>query len=303
MVIRVEEAIETYLKMDLDLDRLNQIHSSLWMCGRPINARALHRNHVLNRKIVPTEQADLHLLYYENIIMVKALPIYLLQKEVWDQYLNKNRTLHENACGLLLSYIWLVRSPVDFRLAMAKNQDIALLPPGLDWATWKRIVDESLQYIDADTLHQVNKRYQFGELRLGRINSIYKYNPRFIFTNFVRGYLYGYNRYAVFFQRNVAWILVASVLFSLVLSAMQVGVAVDPLMTNESFKKASYGFVVFAIALVAGVIAFVGLVFVSIFLFNMVTAIRQSKTEQGRRKDMADKKRLDSERGGKNPAG
>jgi uncharacterized membrane protein len=292
VVIKVEEDIEKYITRDLDVKRLNAIHSSLWMCGRPINARGLHRNHVLNRRIIPTEQADLHLLYYSDIIMIKPLPTYLVSKEVWDQYLCTDASLHENACGLLLSYIWLIRSPLDFKLAIDK--DAQLLPPGLDWPTWKRIVDESLKYIDADTLHQVNKRYQFGELRLGRINTIYRINPRFFFSNFVRGYLYGYNRYAVFFQRNVAWVLAASVLFSLVLSAMQVGVAVDPLVDNKNFKQASYGFVVFSIVLVAAVLAFVGLIFVSIFFFNMVAAISHSKGEQARRAKLAETKRSKS---------
>ena len=140
----------------------------------------------------PLNSADLHLLHYADTILLKPLPAYILSKEVWDQILCKDAELHKNACGLLLSYIWLIRSPLDFKLAIEK--DSQLLPAQLSWATWKRIVDESLQYIDPDTLHQCNKRYQFGELRLGRINTIYRMNPRFFLTHFVRGYLYGYKQ-------------------------------------------------------------------------------------------------------------
>lgn len=104
-----------------------------------------------------------------------------------------------------------------------------------------------------NALDQVNKRYHFGDLRLGRINSIYR--TRFMFTHFVRGYLYGYNRYVVFFQRNVGWILIVFAFFSLVLSAMQVAlVGVPPLKDSAYFRRASYGFVVFSIVSVGATV-------------------------------------------------
>jgi hypothetical protein len=175
----------------------------------------MHRHKVMNRQIVPTEQADLHLLYYSGILLLKPLPAYLLSPRIWEDYLCPDEELHKSACGMLISYTWLIRSPMDYRIAVSK--DLQLLPQGLSWLEWRRIVDETLKYVDADTLHQVNQRFQFGELRLSRINTIYRL--RFIHTHFVRGYLYGYNRYVPFFKRNIAWILAFSVLLSLVLSA------------------------------------------------------------------------------------
>jgi hypothetical protein len=277
----VPEQLELWLENDLNLERLNAIHGHLWMCGRPFNARALHRHILLNRKLVLTEQADLHLLYYSDILMVKPLPTYILCKEVWNDYLTKKKSLHESACGLLLSYIWLVRSPHDFQIAMDKKQQ--LLPSGITWLEWKRIVDETLDYIDPDSLQFCHRRYQFGELRLGRINRIYRLNPRFILKHFVRGYLYGYNRYEPFLQRNVAWVLAASVLFSLVLSAMQVGIGLPSLQQNLAFTRASFGFVIFSCILAGAVIAFVLAIFGCIFFYNMVAASTHARNEQRRR--------------------
>ena len=282
-VVRLSDdaRLARYLAGDLDLSRLARIRSLLWMCGRPFNARALHRNLVLNRRFVVTEQADLHLLTYADVLAVKPLPAYLLSEQVWARHLCRDPERHAAACGLLLSYVWLVRSPHDFRIA----ENLALLPAGLTWPRWRRIVGETLGYIDADALDQVHVRFTFGELRLGRINTIYR--TRFIFSHFVRGYLYGYNRYAPFLQRNVAWILGVSVLFSLVLSAMQVGTGVDPLRSNAAFNQASFGFVVFICVLVMAVLGFVGTVFSFIYLYNMVAAIQHDGRERKRRARLA----------------
>jgi succinate dehydrogenase/fumarate reductase cytochrome b subunit len=286
-VLQISDDIGTFISKDLNVDRLNGIHGRMWMCGRPMNARALHRQVMNNRKIVQTEQADLHLLYYNDVLLLKPLPAYLLCPAAWNEYLVKDPKLHQNASGFLLSYIWLIRSPLDFELA----KEAYLLPPLLTWPSWKLLVPQFLQVIDATALDQVNKRYQFGELRLGRINTIYRTHPKFFATHFVRGYLYGYNRYVVFFQRNVGWVLVVFVWFSLILSAMQVGTTVQGLETNSAFNKASYGFVIYSIVMVAVLLLFVGGIFVSIYVFNMFAAIHHAGAEQRRRAGLADQRK------------
>ncbi|KAJ5261427.1 hypothetical protein N7478_012022 [Penicillium angulare] len=280
-VFLVAEDIETYLKRDLDHSRLNRIHGHLWMAGRPLNARPIHRQKMMGCEFLLTEQADLHLLKFSNKVFVKPLPDYMLDFMFWDKYLCESEELHKSACGILLSYVWLICSPLDLKYA----HKLDLLPREITWIWWKSFVAEFLSQIDANTLNQVNKRYHFGELRLGRINSIYRI--RFFFTHFIRGYLYGYNRYTVFFQRNFAWILIVLVYFSLVLAAMQVGTTVSPLSTSHAFQRASYGFVVFSIVTVAAVVCFLGILFVTIFLTNMVLAISHEKKKRRDREVLA----------------
>jgi succinate dehydrogenase/fumarate reductase cytochrome b subunit len=283
-VREVAEDIGAFLKQDLDVSRLNAIHDHMWACGRPLNARALNRQRMMNRQIVITDQADLHLLYHSDILFVKPLPAYLLCPSTWTLYFNKDASLHSDACGLLLSYIWLVRSPLDFKLAEEAN----LTPPKLTWIQWRSIVHEFLKIVDPNSLHQVNKRYHFGELRLHRINSAYRMIPRLAYKYFVRGYLYGYNRYKAFFQRSVGWVLVVFVWFSLILSAMQVGVTVPQLQGKQAFNNASFGFVVFSIVLVAALVLFVSGLFIIVFVYNMFAAIKHSKKETKRRKKLAE---------------
>ncbi|OCL05203.1 hypothetical protein AOQ84DRAFT_399699 [Glonium stellatum] len=280
-VFLVQSDIDTYLEQNFDLKRLNRIHGLLWMAGRPLNARPLHRQQMMGFEVLHTEQVDLHLLKFSTRLLVKPLPDYILSYEFWEKHLCKTEYLHQSACGFLLSYIWLICSPLDLKLA----QKLDLIPSYITWPWWKNFVTDFVQNIDVNALDQVNKRYHFGELRLGRINTTYRI--RFMFTHFVRGYLYGYNRYVVFFQRNFGWVVVVFAFFSLVLSAMQVGVAVSPLNGSSSFQRASYGFVVFSITTVVALIAFVGIIFVVIFFFNMAAAISHEKSERLKREKLA----------------
>ncbi|KAE9968867.1 hypothetical protein BLS_005634 [Venturia inaequalis] len=287
-VLQVTDDIQGFIAIDLNLDRLNRIHNRMWTCGRPMNARGLHRQLLENRSIVKTEQADLHLLFYDTTLLLKPLPSYLLSPLAWETHLNHDEKLHKLAAGFLLSYIWLLRSPLDFQIAIDQN----LIPTThLKWPQWKILVSQFLQSIDPDTLHQVNERYHFGELRLGRINTIYRTTPHLAQGHFVRGYLYNYNRYVVFFKRNVAWVVVVFVWFSLVLSAMQVGTTVLDLKDNRAFNKASFGFVVFSIAMVAALLVFVGTVFVVVYFYNMMAAISHKNLAARKRRELVEERR------------
>jgi hypothetical protein len=285
-VVLANDDIQQFLQEDLDLSRLNRIHGHLWMAGRPMRARPLHRYRMMGFDILYTQQMDLHLLKFSNKLMVKPMPEWILSADFWSQHLCGDVELHQSACGFLLSYVWLLTTPLDLKLA----HDFGLVPSFITWPWWKDFVRDFLApgNVDINTLAQVNKRYQFGDLRLGRINSIYR--TRFFYSHFVRGYLYGYNRYVVFFQRNFSWILIVFVFFSLVLSAMQVGAGLGELEDNHAFLRACFIFVVFSIVSVVVVLGVVGILFIFIFIFNMIAAINHAKNEQSARKKLAREK-------------
>ena len=233
---------------------------------------------MMQTEILRTQQMDLHLLKFGSHLMIKPLAEYMLSYDFWEENICGDEELHKSACGFLLSYVWLITTPLDLKLA----HEIWLIPSFVTWHWWKIFVRDFVANVDPNTLDAVNVRYHFGDLRLGRINSIYR--TRFFFTHFVRGYLYGYNRYVVFFQRNFSWILIVFVFFSLVLAAMQVGASVEPLSTNTAFLKTCYYFVVFSMASVAAVLAIVGVIFVVVYLFNMVAAIHHAQVKRTERK-------------------
>ncbi|KAF2845558.1 hypothetical protein T440DRAFT_264230 [Plenodomus tracheiphilus IPT5] len=291
-IVLANNAIEQFLDDALDLDRLNRIHGLLWMAGRPMRARPLHRYKMMGFNVLPTQQMDLHLLKFSNNMILKPLPEWMVSYDFWTKYICPKKELHHSACGFLLSYVWLITTPLDLKLAHEET----LLPSFVTWHWWKDFVTDFYGHVDINSLHQVHPRYQFGELRLSRINSIYR--TRYFSTNFVRGYLYGYNRYVVFFQRNFSWILSVFVLFSLVLSAMQVGTSLKELEGNQTFLKGSYGFVVLNMVCVVAVMAVLVVVFAFIFLFNMGAAIDHVRREKRNRKKQAAEVRGSKERDG-----
>lgn len=126
-----DASIQKYLAWDLTLPWLNDIHDHLWLAGRPMSARSLHRQAMLGRAMVITEQVDLHMVRQDGRIFLKPLPDYLLSYDFWIQYLCKDVNLYECACGFLLSYVWLISSKSDMRLAQREN----LLDPEITWAS------------------------------------------------------------------------------------------------------------------------------------------------------------------------
>lgn len=190
------------------------------MCGRPMRVKPLHRYTMEGYDVLYAERMDLHLLKFSTKLMLKPLPEYMLDYDFWESWIcNEGEGKSgwwKAAAGWLLSYVWLINTPLDLQLA----HDHHIVPKFIEWVWWKQFVSDFMQHVDINALDQVNERYHFGDLRLGRINSVYR--TRFFYSHFVRGYLYGYNRYVVFFQRNFSWILIVFVFFSLVLSAMQV---------------------------------------------------------------------------------
>ena len=175
---------------------------------------------------------------------IKPLPLFLMDHSVWTDYLCKDQKLHASASGFLLSYAWLVIHRSDFKIAT----DSGLLPDGITYEEWLAFTNFLLRSLDLRTLSTVNSRYLYGELRLNRLNWIYRLSPStFSFTNFIRGYMYGYNEYSSFIRTNSAWLLVGFAYITIVVTAMQVGLATNSLQNNIGFQRASFGFTGFAI--------------------------------------------------------
>lgn len=263
-----------FIRLDMDVSRLNQIHQYLWIAGRPTNARPLHRQKMIERQIFITEQADLHLVWHESRIFIKPLPDYVFDHQIWNDIICNNAALHASFCGFLLSYVWLLCYPSDFKVAV----ELGLVSSEVSWNDWTSFVDEFLSNIDCDTLDSVNKRYRYGELRLNRLNIIYRLTHIFESGRLLRGYAYGYSRYTVFFERNFGWTLLVFLYVTLVLTAMQVGLGTTKLEENKAFQQASYGFAVFSIVLPLVVVSVGLLLFSWFFVYHLIATRRFVKS-------------------------
>jgi hypothetical protein len=272
VIKRAEITIE-FLEKELSFARLNDIHEHLWLAGRPIPARPLNYQVASSRSITITEDIHLHLVLEPGRMFIKPLPRYLLSSAFWTEHLvclhqqnhcscstNQNshsgnplvnaniqckrRELYKCAYGLLLTYTSLIQYESDYHIA----KDQHLLPDGVEWESWRKLSWELLQHSPLNT-SRANKRYQFGELRLGRLNKIIRVRGLAGrgFEDLVRGYRLGYATYNQQLNGFLTPILAATAYILLVLTAMQVGLGTNTLQKSLLFQRASYGFTVFSI--------------------------------------------------------
>ncbi|GKZ85439.1 hypothetical protein AnigIFM56816_011212 [Aspergillus niger] len=219
-LIKPNEDLQRYLNFQLMTPKLNRIHHLLWLAGLPRAARPLHRQKLMKRTVILTESADEHLVWSPGQILIKPVPEYLLDHKFWDEH---------------------------------------ILPSDVKWKAWTKLLQEVLEWKDKNYDNDnsrssslpaqndpslqpqpatINKRYEFGELRLSRLNSLYRLTPSiFSIRNLVLGFMPGSAWYQEFFERNFSWILAVLVYLSVLLSAMQVGLATDTLHGNRRFQK------------------------------------------------------------------
>ncbi|KFZ08896.1 hypothetical protein V502_09073 [Pseudogymnoascus sp. VKM F-4520 (FW-2644)] len=264
-----------FLRHDLDVSRLTKVERHLWLAGMRKAARPLHRQVMMDRNVVVTEQADLHLTWRGSRIYIKPLPGYLLNVDFWKENIEGDSDLFKNAKGFLLSYVWLVFNESDFQMAMDNSNHPRLLPEGITYQEWSDFIADFMEGDDFEDMEQINPRYRFGELRLNRLNSIYRI--KFGTKHFIRGYFYGYHEYGTFLEHNFAWIVTFFAYVAIVLTAMQVGLATKQLMGNDSFHEASYGFTVFSITSPLVAVGVIGLILLVTAADNVMKAYNHER--------------------------
>ncbi|RSL46566.1 hypothetical protein CEP54_013790 [Fusarium duplospermum] len=265
------ENLGSFLDKDLFTPKIGAVLDYLWLAGLPRPARPLHHQQLLQRIIHPTENPDNHLVWHEAGLFVKPIPEYLLDYEFWERNLCHSADLHRSACGLLLSYAWLISSKLDLRVA----HDTGLLPTDIDFEMWTAFITDFTSRLDLRTMHQVDPRYGYGELRLTRLNTLYCLGAAgFSFHKLVYGYLSMSTQYRDFFQRNFGWIVAAFVYMSVVLSAMQVALATERFQHDARFQGFSYGVALVSIGFVLAAILSMLMICWSLFWFHLLSTRR-----------------------------
>jgi hypothetical protein len=279
MVPSTSDEVLEFLSKDLSVQKLNSIHNQLWIAGHPTPPRHLSYQTALSRDIVLSEKMELHLLWKAKRIYIKPLPRYLLAVGFWDRYIhngpsNDTQSFAQRAMiaacarGFLLSYCALVAYESDFNLA----KDIGLLPCGIEWKQWKTWV---AQVIYNCPYRSVNQRFWYGELRLSRLNIIYRCQSGFC----LRGYTHvgAPSDYSEFLSENFSSLVVGLGFFVVVLTAMQVGLATQPLGQNAPFQTACWGFTVFSIVTSLAAFVTIFMTFLAVFTINWMHARRYER--------------------------
>lgn len=289
MVRLVNADICSFLEHDLDVERLNRVHRWLWIVGLPTSPRPLHYQTLKKREIVVSEQMDLHLVWSPTRIFLKPLPRYMISAEFWRANLCVSEYLYRTALGFLLSYVALIEREVDYNIAINNG----LLPKEISWSSWLALAEE-IMLMSAHTKalsdpmtttlssfeHRisVNPRFFYGELRLGRLDLIYQL--RF---GQLRGYFSTCTTYGAFIRDNINSLIALFAYATIVLSAMQVGLATQWLAEDYAFGMASYVFSVFSIIAPIAAIAMIITVLGFLFTMNLLRTlrIRSKRRNQG----------------------
>ncbi|KAI5925870.1 hypothetical protein F4810DRAFT_656497 [Camillea tinctor] len=279
-IIVPNSSIIECLEKELLVERLDKAKDWLWLSGRPVPPRALHHQVLLRRSIVVTEQPELHLVWTHYRIFIKPLPLFLLDKNFWKEHLcippSKSETqlasesssaddltrateLAKAARGLLYSYTALIAHPSDFEVARSHG----LIPEGLKWPEWKSLAQ---QVVRNHSYANISPRYRYRELRLSRLNKIYRLRYGYLIRGFSR--VESPSFYAEFFADNFGKMAAVLGYVVIVLTAMQVGLATEHLRASDAFQNASYGFTVFSITAPIGAAVALLLIFVCIFIAN-----------------------------------
>ena len=285
-----------FLKSELSVRKLNNIHDWLWLAGRPMPPRPLYHQIVLKRDIVIHQRMDFHLVWDNTRIFLKPIPGYLLNHQFWQDNLSckegcgstssshdsnqeavsaqeetgtsscERCQIHQYALGFMLSYVSLISYENDLSIAKIAN----LVPSGLTWPEWR---SHAKQLLDVGKRRKINQRYIFGELRLDRLNKIYRYTLR----SPIRGYLHGYSSYLHFWHDNLVRIASVFAYIVIVLTAMQVGLATNRLQGSYAFQQASYGFTVFSIVAPLALVGLFFAMFLVILVFNLDATLKYWK--------------------------
>ncbi|KAH6851069.1 hypothetical protein B0I37DRAFT_414418 [Chaetomium sp. MPI-CAGE-AT-0009] len=280
--------IQTFLKTDLSFTKLDAAYPHLWWAGRQFPARPLHRQvHELGRTVAPTRRADLHLVWCPRTrrVFVKPLPAYLLSHRCWADRVGVDPELDASARGLLLSYIWLVRDELDWVVA----RDARLLPEGVSWVAWRGFVEVVMGGgpggLDVNGLVGVHRRFHYGELRVNRLDHLYRFSFPVNGQRLLRGYggLLSPS-YSDFFRKRFGWIIIAFAFCNTVLSALQVGLAADSLRPSKTLQDVSSGIVVFSLVVLAVTVVVIFLLYIGLFLFFLVKTLGNTAAREQKRK-------------------
>ncbi|CAD6441287.1 6ffb112b-b6d0-424b-b9ed-5ceac955cd36-CDS [Sclerotinia trifoliorum] len=272
--------IKECLQTELMTTDLNKLAPYLWLVAKQDSQHisSLTEQIVRGRNIILTENPGLHLLWFDNRVFIKPIPKYLLSHAFWDYYLMPTnppriqepvrKELIQAAYGMLRSFAILIKHESDFALATRKENQ--LIPDNISYASFINFIDR-FQITD----NQVSPRYQYGELRLMRLN----FWSRIFLLRF------NYHKvewaYGAYFARYYGPILFIFGVFSLLLSAMQVVfnvLAIQGLPDPGSgswwtFAVVSRDFSIFTLVVVAAITAFLLATFIALFARELIYAL------------------------------
>lgn len=233
------EWLRSFLYRELWAVDLERMAPHLWIMSTQsgTNISPLHKQKVKGREIIITEDPRLHLVWIHDRIFIKPLPRYLLSHHFWSNFLSTEKStlggsaqeqeiyarIQMSALGLLRSYYYLIQYESDLQIACENGR---LLSSDTSWSDFCAF-SKTFPAIHDDA---VSKRYHYGELRLTRLNLYAK----ILLGKFQYEHIHG--QYGTFFARFYGPLLFIFGVLSIILSAMQVELSVETLLSTTQWQ-------------------------------------------------------------------
>ncbi|KAK2033118.1 hypothetical protein LX32DRAFT_635545 [Colletotrichum zoysiae] len=219
-----QEKVRHFLTTEFCNDDLDAVADKLWWMSKQDsrNISSLHRQIVKRRTIVVTEEPKLHLVWINDRIFIKPLPRYVGSHAFWRDYLgaepgskgNEDR-IRRAALGFIRTYYYLIKYESDFRIA--QDPSLSLIPADITWTQFCNFTSRLADIQD----REVSQRYNYGEIRLTRLNF---YAPLLLRKSHFQRVEYQYGPYLARFYVPILFVMGV---VSVVLSGLQVIISVD----------------------------------------------------------------------------
>lgn len=284
-------AVSDFLHRELDTPILNELYPHLWLVAKKSGDHidAIHEQRIQKRNITIAEDPALHLVRYYETLYLKPIPQCLFNHAFWESYLlpskmdcpgkpkGYNSGINSHICrtalGYLRSYSFLIRHESDYLIAQRAD----LIPKDISYQVFKHYILPFRAISDED----VSPRYHFGQLRLTRLNlAVQLLRPPSGRGAVVPYYHKRKWQTGDFLRRFGTPLLFFFAAFSVVLSAMQVTLAALGQEAWAAFVRASWGFSVAVIILIAAFAASCVLGFLGLLVAQGQFALRMRHQEK-----------------------
>ena len=217
----------------------------------------LHHHKVLLRTIIPSMLSKLHLVWFHRTIYIMPIPDYLLNARFYSQIFCNDSYVYAELIGFLRSYCFLIRFPIDLTVA----KDLRLISDEVTWTPWSILRQAIL--LETQSI-SINKRYEYGELRLHRLNLIYRFTRRRL------SYFTVHREYQTYFAEYFAVFATAFAFVATILTAMQNVINIQGV--PASLIKTCYRFSIAVLVGICACFGYIGVVFVVLYSYNFARA-------------------------------
>lgn len=293
--IKLEEAeLSEYLRSQLLVPQLDSLAGKLWLVSRmpckkfktfkdypseqmlftqvstprSSHISPLHHQAARGRKdIIVVENPHLHLVWVYDRIFIKPIPRYLLSHAFWRYLGLRHPELYRAAAGFIRSYSYLIRYESDFRLA--QSDTLCLIPTDdgdgkpITYERFALFIASFAQLSDAD----VSARYEFGELRLTRLNILTRLLLRKLTFHHIDA------QWSSYLGHFITPLLSVFFIITLPLSAMQVALTVQSLENPpgswDAFAQMARWFSISTLVVVAMSVVFLATLVVFLFVHDI----------------------------------